>query len=56
MRKSHVHPSMTVNVCDIANFSVNEEVSRSFLDGDGDDEVDSEARARAETEIQHSSF
>ncbi len=44
---------MTVNVCDIANFSVNEVVSRSFLVGDGD-EVDSEARA--ETEIQHSSF
>ena len=34
---------MTVNVCDTANVSVNEVVSRSFLGGD--DEVDSEARA-----------
>ena len=31
-----VHPSMTVNVCDTANFSVNEDVSRSFLVGDDD--------------------
>jgi len=40
MRLSHVHPSMTVNVCDIANFSVNEEVSRSFLVDDDDDDDD----------------
>ncbi len=38
---------MTVNVCDTANFSVKEEVSRSF----SGDEVNSEARAETDDEV-----